>query len=483
MRYLSQKISQTELLNPLSNVTFRRLFIAQSIALIGTGLTTVALGLFAYQLSPTSAGAVLGLALAIKMVAYLSVAPVAATLIGWLSAKTSLHPKHWLIGLNIGRGLAVLALFFADEVWQLLTVIFCLNAMAACYTPLYQSILPTVLPDEKTYTQSLALSQLAMEAETLLSPTLAALALLVLPFDALFLFNAAAFVLMAGILLPTTLPNNKPVERSGSLLKRLSFGTVGYLKTPRLRATLAMNLVLSCGGAMVIINTVVLVKERLSLSDSEVPLLLLFAGIGAMFSAFIVPNAITRFGQRRVMLSASVLTIVGLLSGAIINAWFLHYAALFPVWFLLGASNAAVLIPTANVVRLSCQESDRNDFFAANFSLTHAMWLVAYLLAGVGGSYLNMTWIFIVLALVSLIAVGYAKSVWVADEKLEQLHTHEAIEHEHWHTHDKHHQHPHDNGEHQGLNSNEPHSHKHRHTAVTHRHVYVIDEHHWHWVR
>ena len=43
---------------------------AQVIALIGTGLATVALGLLAYELAGDRAGAVLGTALAIKMSDY-----------------------------------------------------------------------------------------------------------------------------------------------------------------------------------------------------------------------------------------------------------------------------------------------------------------------------------------------------------------------------------------------------------------------------
>ena len=53
----------------LANRTYRHLFAAQVIALIGTGLLTVALGLLAFELAGERAGAVLGTALAIKMVA------------------------------------------------------------------------------------------------------------------------------------------------------------------------------------------------------------------------------------------------------------------------------------------------------------------------------------------------------------------------------------------------------------------------------
>ena len=65
------------MLSVLNNRTYRHLFTAQVIALVGTGLMTVALGLLAYELAGADAGAVLGTALAIKMLAYAGVAPVA----------------------------------------------------------------------------------------------------------------------------------------------------------------------------------------------------------------------------------------------------------------------------------------------------------------------------------------------------------------------------------------------------------------------
>jgi MFS family permease len=65
------------MLSVLANRTYRHLLGAQIIALIGTGLATVALGLLAYDIAGGQAGAVLGTALAIKMVAYIVIAPIA----------------------------------------------------------------------------------------------------------------------------------------------------------------------------------------------------------------------------------------------------------------------------------------------------------------------------------------------------------------------------------------------------------------------
>jgi len=48
------------MLSPLRFRTYRHLFAAQVIALVGTGLTTVALALLAYDLAGGDAGLVLG---------------------------------------------------------------------------------------------------------------------------------------------------------------------------------------------------------------------------------------------------------------------------------------------------------------------------------------------------------------------------------------------------------------------------------------
>ena len=82
---------------PLANRTYRRLFAAQVIALAGTGLSTVALALLAYDLAREDAGAVLGTALALKMVAYVGIAPV----VGGLAHRLARKPL--LIALDLLR--------------------------------------------------------------------------------------------------------------------------------------------------------------------------------------------------------------------------------------------------------------------------------------------------------------------------------------------------------------------------------------------
>ncbi|MBV17576.1 MAG: MFS transporter, partial [Thalassospira sp.] len=79
-------------MSPFSVSAFRHLFGAQITSLVGTGLTTVALSLLAFDLAGEDAGLVLGSVLALKMVAYLLIAPVA----GGIAHRVP--RRAWLVG-------------------------------------------------------------------------------------------------------------------------------------------------------------------------------------------------------------------------------------------------------------------------------------------------------------------------------------------------------------------------------------------------
>ena len=105
------------MLSVLSNQTYRHLFFAQMIALIGTGLATVALGLLAYDIAGGNAGAVLGTALAIKMVAYIGVAPV----VGAFADR--LPRRAFLVSMDLVRAAVAICLPFVTEIWQVYILI------------------------------------------------------------------------------------------------------------------------------------------------------------------------------------------------------------------------------------------------------------------------------------------------------------------------------------------------------------------------
>ncbi len=121
------------MLEPLANRIYRHLFAAQIVALIGTGLATVALGLLAFQLAGSDAGAVLGTALAIKMIAYVGVAPIAG------AAAQILPRRAFLVVLDLIRAVVALSLPFVDQVWQVYLLIFVLQSASAAFAPTFQA--------------------------------------------------------------------------------------------------------------------------------------------------------------------------------------------------------------------------------------------------------------------------------------------------------------------------------------------------------
>ena len=188
------------MLTVLRHRTYRHLFAAQVLSLIGTGLTTVALGLLAYDLAGANAGAVLGTALAIKMIAYVGVSQFAGVLTGFLPRRTL------LVGLDLARAAFVLVLPFVTEIWQVYALVFAFQSMSALFTPTFQGTIPDILPDEREYTNALSLSRLAYDLETLFSPLLAGLLLTVISFHWLFLGTVFGFLASAALVVSVALP-------------------------------------------------------------------------------------------------------------------------------------------------------------------------------------------------------------------------------------------------------------------------------------
>lgn len=452
--------------SPLGDRRYRHLFGAQVISLFGTGLTTVALALLAHQIAGGEAGQVLGLALALKMVAYVFVAPLLSSYAQQLPRRTL------LVTLDLMRAVIVLALPFVTAAWQIYLLVFMVNLLSAGFTPVFQATIPDIIRDEDQYNRALSLSRLAYDLENLLSPALAAALIVVLPFSTLFVLDSLTFIVSAVLVVSVVLPARPLADAAVSFWARAKRGMVVYLRTPRLRGLLALSLAVAMAGAMQIVNTVVYVQTYLGLDKTWVALVLAAAGGGSMLVALALPRLLQRFSQRTLMCSGAVL-----LAGAVLAGMGQPgIRSLMLLWFAIGVGSSLVQAPVGRLLIRSCREDDRPAVFAAQFSLSHACWLISYPLAGWLGASFGLTVAFAVLGTLALVAAGAALLLWPRHEPETLEHRHAAVEHGHLHYHDEHHQH-----EHEGWEGPEPHSHPHRHAAIKHRHRLVIDEHHPHW--
>ena len=404
------------MISVLGNRTYRHLFFAQVIALIGTGLMTVGLALLAFELAGDNAGAVLGAALAIKMVVYVGIAPI----VGGFATK--LPRRGFLIALDLIRASVAVALPFVDQVWQIYVLIALLQSASAAFTPTFQATIPDILADEEDYTKALSLSRLAYDLENLLSPMLAALLISLIGFHWLFGGTVIGFLGSAALLLSVALPQAIREDRPEKPLRRITRGLRIYMATPRLRGLLALNLTVAAAGAMVIVNSVVIVKGALGQSDTDLAFALASFGGGSMLAALVLPRLLERTGDRSVMIRAAVALPILMVGFAAIIAvttpdglwtWLLF------VWALLGFCYSATLVPAGRLLRRSAHRGDRPAIFAAQFALSHACWLITYPLAGLLGSTANMPATLVVLAAVAAFGALTAARLWpVGDPKV-----------------------------------------------------------------
>lgn len=392
------------MLHVLRHRTYRHLFGAQLVALTGTGLATVALGLLAFRIAGQNAGAVLGTALAIKMLAYVGIAPLAAAFADHLPRRTT------LVLLDLVRCLVAICLPFVNTSWQIYALIFVLQSASAAFTPTFQATIPDILPDEEEYTQALSLSRIAYDMESVLSPLLAAALLGVMSFHALFVGTAVGFLCSAALVVSVPLPSPRKGPHRG-VWERTTRGIRLYLATPRLRGLLGVDLAVAAAASIVLVNTVVYVQGHFGLGQRATALALACFGAGSVIAALGVPRVLARRSERSVMLGGASL----LCGAAGLAVWVPGYGWLLPLWVVLGAGYAIAQTPSGRLLRRSGTAEDRPALFAAQFSLSHLCWLLAYPLAGRMGAAYGLPAAALGLCALAVMATGVARRVWPAN--------------------------------------------------------------------
>ena len=366
---------------------------------------TVALALLAYRLAGAEAGAVLGTALAIKMIAYVTVSPVANAIVAGFSNKKV------LVALDLFRAAMALLLPFVDQVWQIYVLVFLLQAASAAFTPLFQAVIPEILTDENEYTEALSLSRLAYDLESLASPVIAAALLVIMPFHWLFAGTSAGFALSALLVAMGPVPNRSG-DTDGSFSERAMVGLRLFVSLPQLRGLIALNLVVASAGAMVIVNTVVVMRSLYDLGESDVATAYAFFGAGSMMAALVLPQLLPRTGNRNAMISGAAIMTAALAATSLAIFWRSPLIVILAVWLVSGIGYSAVLTPVGRLLTACSHPDQRPSLFAAQFALSHAGWLITYPLAGWGGSLLGLTAVCVVLTVIAVAAMLTSLWLW-----------------------------------------------------------------------
>ncbi|HEY8204477.1 MAG TPA: MFS transporter [Pyrinomonadaceae bacterium] len=406
------------------NRNFRLLFSAQVISLLGSGVTTVGLALFAYQLTGgVSATAVIGNALTLRILAFLLFSQPAGVIADRVSKR------RILIAADLIR-FALLALFpFVTAVWQIYALIFAINAVTAFFTPTFESSVPEVVGNEH-YVKALSLSRVATDVEAVAAPALAGLLVALLGLRWVFWFDAFTYLVSASLVAVTVMPYVKgklPKISLRSFLTDLTTGTRILLREASLRQALTLSIAEATAGAAVIVATVSYVRDVLGRGETAFAFVMAGVGLGSSVTAIILGRATGRYekgardqsilhGRRHKWGSRALLT-GGLVLGLVLLPDILKPPLLIFsfLWMLNGAGQALIAIPSSTLLAEHTIEGDRGRAYAAHFALTHLCWLASYPAIGHAsakwGSPLTFTGAGLVCLLVTAIAMslGYGQ--------------------------------------------------------------------------
>ena len=377
--------------------SYYKLFAGYVVALFATGIATVALALLAFDLAGDDSGTVIGMALSLKMLAYILAAPIVTVL------TERLPRKQLLISLDLIRAGSLLLLPFVTQVWQVHVLVFLFALASATFGFVYLAVVPFLLGSEEDYTRSLARSRIAGELEGPVSPLLAAGLMLVLAAAGVFVLAAGAFVLSALLVNAASLPRHL-AARKENVWTKLVRGPRLFVAVPEFRAAIALDVAVALASAMVMVNTVVIVQGLMDLQRSATAWAFFAFGAGSILGAVLLPLVLARVEERRIMLVGATTLSLGLALGAAQSG----LTSLILLWAVLGFGVAWALTPVTYLIRRLAAPADLQTLFAAQMSIANLCLLIAYSLAGWLGAILGMPLTFLVLA------IGAAASTWAA---------------------------------------------------------------------
>jgi len=274
------------------NRDFRYLFAAQIVSLLGSGVTTVGLALFAYQLTGgASATAVIGYALTLRILAFLLFSQPAGVIADRVSRKKI------LIAADLIR-FGLLALFpFITTVWQIYLLIFLINAVTAFFTPTFEASIPEVVGSEQ-YVKALSLSRVAVDVEAVAAPALAGLLVAFLDLRWVFWFDSLTYLVSALLVAAVIIPQVGKVITVLSwrvFFSEITHGTRVLLREPSLRQALTLSIAEATAGAAAIVATVVYVRDVLGRGETAFALMMVMLGLGSALAALALGRATGRY--------------------------------------------------------------------------------------------------------------------------------------------------------------------------------------------
>jgi len=419
-------------LQGLKNPVFVRLYLAQTINLVGDSLTWLGLALLAFELAGEKAGTVLAGALTLRVMAFVVLSPIAG------SIADRVDRKRLMITTHLARMGIVCLLPFVTQVWQIYAIVLLLNVFYAFFTPTYTATIPLVTTETER-SQAIALSSATYQLLSVLGPGLAGSIAAFVGTRQVFFLDGITFLIAAILIL--RLPGQLMVNQSqqtartvNQTLQDIRTGTRCLFIDPPIRYALALQLIAAIAGAEILVNTVGYVQGTLHFGKIEYGWVMAAFGIGATLASIGLGN----FHQK---ISPVLITSVGtvLITIALLPANLVNLNGLLLLWAIAGVGQTLVNVPTQTLIADRVAVEVQGRVYGAHFAWSHLWWAIAYPLAGWMGSHFPIHNFFYS----SLISSVFLVTTYLALKPQNLIRLDHRLWHEHNHMHDEHHRHNH----------------------------------------
>ncbi|MHB9141112.1 MAG: MFS transporter [Paludibacter sp.] len=363
----------------LQNKTFAKLYLAQTISLLGDAFSWVGLALLAYQLDKEHSATILATALTLRVIAFIIFSPFAGVVADKIARKKILYVTHFI------RMAIICCLPFVNAEWQIYVLVFFLNVFNAFFTPTYRAIIPQII-EGKYFREAIGLSTATFQLLGVLGPALAGIVAVWLGARQIFFLDGISFII-AGILI-LTIPKRElqkgvsdEAKLSGNTLSDVIKGIRLLFSNKILRFALSIEFVSAIAGAMILVNTIGHIKNNLLLNDNYYGWVMAIFGIGAAISAFILGS-----------LDKSKARTLSLISGAFVLglsicfANYVPYAVLMVLWLLAGLGQSLAEMPSETLIAENIASENQGKVYGSHFAFSHLWWAIAYPVAGFLGT-------------------------------------------------------------------------------------------------
>ena len=392
----------TEPFKALQNKIFAKLYLAQTISLLGDAFSWVGLALLAYQIDKDRSPVILATALTLRVTAFIIFSPFAGVVADKVDRKKILYVTHFI------RMAIISCLPFINAEWQIYVLVFLLNVFNAFFTPTYRAVIPQII-EGKYFREAVGLSTATFQLLGILGPALAGIVAVWLGARQIFFLDAVSFIVAAVLIL--SIPKQE-LQKGVSLEAQQSHNTWGdVIKGIRLlfgnkvlRFALSIEFVSAIAGAMILVNTISHIKNGLLLDDKYYGWAMATFGIGAAIAAFLL-GSLDKSKTRSVSLISGAL----LLGLSICFANYVSYPVLIIFWLLAGLGQSLAEMPSETLIAEYIDSQDQGKVYGSHFAFSHLWWAIAYPIAGfLGASFPGKDFLYggiitLVLAVVALL--------------------------------------------------------------------------------